>query len=88
MKCPKCNDETTVRCLGKRYSMYPSGCLALLGPILAILHQASTPTDYECKGCGHFFCRRSTAAKIGLVGILIFVAYLVWITVQDVSRMP
>jgi hypothetical protein len=68
--------------------MYPSGCLALIGPVLAIAHQASTPVDYECKTCELRFGRRSTAAKVGLAGILIFILYLVWITYQDISDFP
>lgn len=88
MRCPKCNDRTSVVCHGKRYAMYPSGCLALIGPVFAIAHQASTPIDYECKACELKFSRRSTAAKVGLVGILIFVVYLVWITYQDISFYP
>lgn len=68
--------------------MYPSGCLALIGPLFAIAHQASTPVDYECKTCELKFSRRSTAAKIGLIGILIFVMYHVWITWQDISYYP
>lgn len=88
MKCPKCRNETAVVCHGKRYAMYPSGCLAVLGPFLGILHQASTPIDYECKACGHIFSKRSTAAKISLAGIIFFIAYLVWLTVRDISAMP
>jgi transcription elongation factor Elf1 len=88
MKCPKCNDDSMVICHGKRYAMYPSGCLALIGPILAVIHQASTPVDYECKSCGLEFSRRSTAAKIGLIGILLFILYLIWVTYVDLSRIP
>jgi hypothetical protein len=88
MKCPKCDRDEDVICHGRRYAMYPSGCLAVFGPFLAILHQASTPVDYECKGCDLKFARRSTAAKVALIGILLFVAYLVWITFQDISTPP
>ena len=88
MKCPKCNDDSKVTCHGKRYAMYPSGCVAILGPILAVIHQASTPVDYECKSCGLEFSRRSTAAKVGLVGILVFIAYLIWTTCVDISYPP
>ena len=85
MKCPKCNNETAVICHGKRYAMYPSGCLALIGPVLAILHQASTPVDYECKGCGHEFGRRSAAAKVGLLGIMLVILYLIWVSYTDIG---
>jgi hypothetical protein len=88
MKCPKCNEKTSVVCHGKRYAMYPSGCLALIGPIFAIAHQASTPIDYECKTCQLKFSRRSTAAKVGLIGIIFFIFYLIWITYQDISYYP
>ena len=88
MKCPKCKNETSVICHGKRYAMYPSGCLAILGLVLAILHQSSTPIDYECEACGHTFSKRSTAAKIGMAGIIFFIAYLIWLTARDISNMP
>jgi len=88
MKCPKCNRDENVVCHGRRYSMYPSGCIAVIGPFLAIIHQASTPVDYECKSCELKFGRRSTAAKVALFGILILVAYLTWITFQDISASP
>jgi hypothetical protein len=66
--------------------MYPSGCLAVIGPFLAIIHQASTPIDYECKICDLKFARRSTAAKVVLFGMLLFVAYLIWISFQAFSH--
>jgi transcription elongation factor Elf1 len=88
MKCPKCNSDKYVICHGRRYALYPSGCLAVLGPFLAILHQASTPVDYECKSCDLKFAKRSTAAKVALFGILLFVAYLIWITYVDISIPP
>jgi hypothetical protein len=88
MKCPKCNSDKDVVCHGRRYAMYPSGCLALIGPFVAILHQASTPVDYECKSCELKFVRRSTSAKVALFGILLFVAYMTWITFQDISAPP
>jgi len=85
MKCPKCNSDRDVVCHGRRYAMYPSGCLAVIGPFLAILHQASAPIDYECKACDLKFGRRRTAAKVAIVGILLFVGYLIWITFQDIA---
>lgn len=87
MKCPKCNSVEDVVCHGRRYAMYPSGCLAVIGPFLAILHQASAPVDYECKACDLKFARRRTAAKVALVGIFLFVGYLIWITIQDISTL-
>lgn len=86
MKCPQCDRPEEVVCHGRRYAMYPAGCLALLGPFVAILHQASTPVEYECRSCKLKFARRSTAAKVALLGIILFVAYLVWLSLQDVSR--
>ena len=65
--------------------MYPSGCLAVIGPFLAVIHQASAPVDYECKSCELGFAKRSTAARVAVFGILLFVAYLIWITFQDIS---
>jgi transcription elongation factor Elf1 len=85
MKCPKCNSEKDVTCHGRRYAMYPSGCLAIVGPFIAVLHQASTAVDYECKACDTKFSKRSTAAKVSLIFIFLFIAYLIWITCQDIS---
>lgn len=88
MKCPRCHRGEDVVCHGRRYAMYPSGCVALLGPFLAILHQASVPFDYECKACDLKFSRRRMPAKVALIGILLFVGYLIWITVGDISSLP
>lgn len=88
MKCPKCDSAKNVICHGRRHALYPSGCLVVIGPLLATIHQASAPVDYECKGCGLRFGRRSTAAKVALFGILLWVAYLIWITYEDVSTPP
>lgn len=88
MKCPKCNSEDAVICHGRRYAMYPSGCLAIVGPFIALLHQASTPVDYECKACHAKFGKRSAAAKVALLSIFLFVAYLIWITFQDIAPPP
>lgn len=79
MKCPKCGNETEVVCLGKRHTMYPVGCLAILGPVIATIHQASSPIDYQCHACGHSFGKRSAAAKICLAAFVLLIAYFVLI---------
>ncbi len=61
---------------GKRYAVYPSGCLMIVGLPIAIFHQASCPTDYECRACNKMFGIRSLMAKICL-GIIILL--FLWI---------
>ena len=74
IRCPGCGSPSSIISHGKRYAVYPSGCLALIGPILAILHQASSPVDYECGTCGRKFSARSSVAKLclGIIALVIF----------------
>lgn len=82
MKCPECGSGN-VQSLGKRNWPYPLGLVVVIGTILALLHQASSPIDYRCPDCGLRFARRSTAAGCALlimvlllVGTVILVAYV------------
>lgn len=70
-RCPKCGDQEQVISRGKKYSLYPSGCMAVVGFPFAVIHQASCPTQYECRACGAKFERRSNPAKLCL-GVFIF----------------
>ena len=76
-RCPKCGDNARVVCHGKRYAIYPSGCLMIVGFPIAILHQVSCPTDYECRACDARFGIRSLIAKICLGIILLLVLWMV-----------
>ena len=67
------NALSGVVCHGKRYAVYPAGCLAILGLPIALLHQASAPVDYECGYCGGEFYERSLPARIA-VGIFVILA--------------
>ena len=75
-KCPKCGDDSNIVCHGKRYSVYPSGCLVIIGYPFAILHQTSCPIDYECQTCHANFGIRSSMAKIAL-GLLFLIPFLI-----------
>jgi hypothetical protein len=68
--------------------MYPSGCLAIIGPFIAALHQASCPVDYECKTCQIKFSKRSAAAKVSLVFICLISAYFIWMIVYHLFFKP
>lgn len=60
---------------GKRYALYPSGIVAIIGWPLAMLHQASTPFDYHCNACGQDFSHRTKFARFARA---VFVL-LVWL---------
>lgn len=66
-KCPKCDEQSKITCLGKRHSFYPAGCLMIVGLPFAALHQASCPIDYECQTCSAKFGIRSFLAKLNLI---------------------
>lgn len=76
-RCPGCGSSSSIISHGKRYAVYPSGCLALLGPLLGSLHQASSPVDYECGACGRKFSARSTIAKFCLAIIAILILLMI-----------
>ena len=71
MVCPECG-SSGVESLGKRNAQYPVALLAILGPGLAMFHQAQSPLDYRCPTCGLRFARRTRAARIALAAILLF----------------
>jgi len=64
-------------CHGKRYAVYPAGCLVLGGFPIAMLHQGSCPTDYECAACGAKFALRGFNAKLCLGVILLLILWVI-----------
>ena len=77
LRCPGCENSSAIISRGKRDAVYPSGCLALIGPLLASLHQASSPVDYECGACGRKFSIRSAAAKFCMAIIALLALWMV-----------
>jgi hypothetical protein len=68
--CPTCS-SASVQDRGKRYSLYPSGIVAIIGLPFAMLHQASAPQEFHCDGCGLDFARRTLTALIARVSLFI-----------------
>ncbi|MEO5714521.1 MAG: hypothetical protein ABIT37_13625 [Luteolibacter sp.] len=77
IKCPKCGDHSGIVSHGKRHAVYPVGCLVIGGFLIATLHQASSPTDFECIACGAKFGIRSFIAKLCLGIILLLVLWII-----------
>jgi len=82
--CPSCGSSRVIS-HGKRNAFYPLGCLAVVGLPFAMIHQASSPIDYECQTCRQRFAQRSPMARftpavlilgvLNLVAIAILVAW-------------
>ena len=70
LRCPGCGNPSSIISHGERYAVYPSGYLALIGPFIAPLHQASCPVDFECGACRRTFSVRSASARFCL-GVLV-----------------
>ena len=49
------------------------GVVAIIGLPFAMLHKIASPHDYHWNGCGKDFARRTTAAKIAWVALLVFI---------------
>jgi hypothetical protein len=79
--CPSCH-ATELISRGKRNAFYPIGCLAIVGLPFAMLHQAASPMEYECKACRQRFSRRTLMARISLAlliaGVLMVVALIIF----------
>jgi len=73
---PKCGTNTRIVCRGKKYAIYPSGCLVIVGLPIAMLHQASAPFEFECETCSTRFAARSLVAKLCLAMIVLLVLWL------------
>jgi len=76
MTCPFCKSDDT-HSHGKRYSVYPTGIVAIVGLPFAMLHQASAPYDYDCNQCGKHFLHRTTPARIARILLVFIVAALI-----------
>lgn len=86
--CPKCDKCTPLDHLGRRYAMYPAGCVAIFGLPYAALHQAQQPTLYKCQICQTEFGVRSVMSQIfrglfimivalPLLAIMVFIYFLI-----------
>lgn len=78
--CPYCPDSGFVMNLGKRYPLYPAGCVVVIGFPFAALHQAQLQVQYRCKICQREFLGRSIMAWIfWLILFLIVVVPILWV---------
>jgi hypothetical protein len=75
MNCPRCS-SIDVKCRGRRNALYPLGILAVVGIPFAMLHQASSPYEYQCNGCGLELTRRTTVGKTAGIILLVLVVGL------------
>ncbi len=75
--CPKCQSDEIVS-HGKRYALYPSGCLVLFALPLAWVHRESTPYDFNCRACGSRFSKRTPSAKIAYAGLWLSGIVIIW----------
>ena len=67
--CPACRSGD-VEDLGRKYPVYPMGCVSTLGFPLSFLHQGQIPHDLRCRECGREFKRRSRLAKLNLAAVV------------------
>jgi len=81
--CPKC-ESTSIESHGKKYAVYPAGCLYLLSLPFAALHQLQLPTEFRCKHCGKVFRARSLRAKVFLWILFIVVAIFLEILILQI----
>ena len=77
IECSKCQSDKIIS-HGKRYALYPSGCLAIFAFPLAWVHYESTPYDFECQACGHRFSKRTPSAKIAYACLWLSAGVVVW----------
>ncbi|MEM6280107.1 MAG: hypothetical protein AAF733_11545 [Verrucomicrobiota bacterium] len=75
--CPKCGEKEAILPLGKRYTMYPVGCVFFLGWFISGLHQLASPLEYRCLKCDHVFGRRTMAGRFGLLLIFLILLFFV-----------
>ena len=92
IKCPACG-SASIQNRGKRYALYPSGIVVIVGLLFALLHQLSTPYEFHCDGCQTDFMHRTTIARIARVflyvlGIASVLLVLLVIVVGAFSNRP
>ena len=76
MNCPACN-STALQLRGQRNALYPAGIMAIVGLPFALLHQASSASEYHCNGCGTDFTRRTTIAKVARILMILLVVGII-----------
>ena len=67
--CPACRSRD-VEDLGRKFPVYPMGCVSTLGFPLVFLHQGQIPHDLRCREYGREFKWRSRLAKLNLAGVV------------------
>ena len=86
ISCPSCHSEK-IQHMGKKYAVYPYGCVALMGFPLVLLHQGQTPLEYRCEACDCHFTRRSALAKFNLILLILMIAaFLIFLSVVIFGR--
>lgn len=75
LRCPKCG-SAHLHCLGKRYALYPSGCVVILSIPFSWLHRLSSPYEFDCRDCGQRFGKRTLPAKITFIILWILISLI------------
>lgn len=76
LECPRCR-STKLMDHGRKFPVYPMGCVWILGFPLALFHQGQTPHQLECEECGAKFTRRSWLARVNLAALILVGGLLV-----------
>ena len=76
LRCPKCGNDQIIA-HGKRYALYPLGCLVILTLPLSWMHRSAAPYDFECLSCGKRFAKRTVPAKIAFGFLWLMLGVLV-----------
>ncbi|WP_193215149.1 hypothetical protein [Luteolibacter marinus] len=77
LECPACR-STKLMDHGRKFPVYPAGCVWILGFPIAIFHQGQTPHQLECEECGARFKRRTLLARINLAGLVLVAGLVLW----------
>lgn len=77
IQCPHCGESNSIKYIGKRYAMYPAGCVAVISLPFAVLHQAQLPVLYRCEGCEREFGVRTMMGKVFRFILILFIAVIV-----------
>lgn len=70
--CPFCKSDR-IQSRGRKYPIYPAGCVSLIGFPLSLFHQGQTPYQFKCEACGREFTKRTGLAKLNLVVLILIV---------------
>ena len=85
--CKKCGSDQ-IQVIGKRNALYPMGCLYVLGPLFASLHQLQSPVDFRRNGCGRQMGRRTLFSKVALVLVIGMILAMIGFAVVAVFSSP